>query len=149
MKCGNSIIFTITALLSIYPCFGFSQTMVDATDKSMHPVLSYHGFTDFMDGRIEQIHNDEWNVEGYDFFISGDTPFVNINGEEISKDTITVGDMVKITFAPNQDNRVLMVELQEKAKMSKGATVDTYGIRSEKNEKIIMKNGVYVNERLP
>ncbi len=144
MKCPLNIFLVIMLFISICPCIGSAQTVM--TNESIHPKDHYEGLTDFMDGRLEYIHKDVWNVEGTDFLIPDDIVFFNMNGEEISKNTISVGDMVQVTFAPDDNDRVLEVELQEKGRKLQETTAGVRQVRPKKHEVIVLKNGVYTNE---
>ena len=147
MKHSVNMFLMITILvISICPCMSFAQT--GKASKVVHPENQYEGLTDFINGRVESIHKDVWNVEGINFLVSGDTVFVNMNGEKISKDAISVGDMIQVTFAPEENNRVLEVELQGKGrKLQTGSTAGVQRDRLRKHEVIVLKNGVYSNER--
>ena len=147
MKCSVNMFLMITIfVISICPCMSFAQTGV--ANKVVHPKNQYEGLTDFINGRLESVHKDVWNVEGIDFLISNDTVFLNMNGEEISKNTISVGDMIRVTFAPEENDRVLEVELQGNGrKLQKRSTAGMRRDRLKRHEVIVLKNGVYTNER--
>ena len=145
MKCPTNIFLMIAIfIVSTSPCVCSAQTVI--TSEPIHPKDRYEGLTDFIDGRLESIHKNVWNVEGTDFLVPEDVGFFDMNGEEISRDSISVGNMIRITYASDNDDRVIEVELQEKGGDFHERTAKVRHNDPKRHQVIVLKNGVYTNE---
>ncbi len=109
------------------------------------PAITYEGFTDFMDGRIERMENGILELMGMEFQLSDDV-FCTKGEEEIPCEQIKAGDEVRITYAPDEDNRVLKIELEESSPILHDQITNTGNAPRKKKEVIVFKNGVYTNE---
>jgi len=116
----------------------------EQSDGVVHEI-GYEGFIDFMDGRIERLNDGSFKLMDMEFQLSADM-FCAKGEEVIPCDQIKTGDEVRITYAPDEDNRVLKMEMEENSRALHKKSVHGAQNRREKHEVIVFKNGVYTNE---
>lgn len=108
---------------------------------------SMERFTAFIDGTVEQIGMGTITVEGTEYVFSPETTFMTTGNPFLSEDNIHLGDPVRIIFIPTENNMALKIELQERD--DDIVTNNPWVAPSpaaKRNDNVILKNGVYINE---